>query len=130
MSISLIKFEAIEARIASYSCPRGVAGRLHVLRLKRHFRPHCRLHSSAIGTVREWEKHSHIFGGSGLESFLPGELLRQPKRGTEQAANSSTTSVQEEVLAIDRIEAKSSPLTPTRERAKIDRPLPRTSRAF
>jgi hypothetical protein len=31
------KFEAIESRIASYSCPRGTTGRVHSLRLRRCF---------------------------------------------------------------------------------------------
>ena len=33
----LFTFEAIESRIASYSCPKGTAGRVHTLRLRRCF---------------------------------------------------------------------------------------------
>jgi len=37
MSTFLLRVEAIESRIASYSCPRGASGRVHSLRLRRCF---------------------------------------------------------------------------------------------
>ncbi|CZR65020.1 uncharacterized protein PAC_14920 [Phialocephala subalpina] len=54
MTSLLLRFEAIESRIASYSCPREVSGRVHSLRLRRCFRttpprtPTARLDSAAI----------------------------------------------------------------------------------
>jgi hypothetical protein len=49
MSAFLLKFEAIESRIASYSCPRGTSGRVHALRLRRCFQHNGRRHSAALG---------------------------------------------------------------------------------
>ncbi|KAF4628617.1 hypothetical protein G7Y89_g9536 [Cudoniella acicularis] len=40
MSGFLFAIEAIESRIASYSCPRGIPGRVHSLRLRRCFHNH------------------------------------------------------------------------------------------
>jgi len=37
MSAFLLRLEAIESRIASYSCPRGIQGRVHAIRLRRCF---------------------------------------------------------------------------------------------
>src|SRR6266487_2331486 len=48
MSAFLLKFEAIESRIASYSCPRGTSGRVHALRLRRCFQHNGRRHSVAV----------------------------------------------------------------------------------
>jgi Mitochondrial ATPase expression len=39
MSSFLFKFEAVPSRIASYSCPPGVPGRVHAIRLRRCFQP-------------------------------------------------------------------------------------------
>jgi hypothetical protein len=47
MSSFLLKFEAIESRIASYSCPRGTTGRVHALRLRRRFQTNSRQQQSA-----------------------------------------------------------------------------------
>ena len=50
MNSFLRKFEAFEARVASscsYSCPRGVSGRIHVLRLRNRFQ-HPRRSQSAV----------------------------------------------------------------------------------
>lgn len=41
MSGVLSKFEAIESRIISYSCPKGAPGRVHSLRLRRCFQSAC-----------------------------------------------------------------------------------------
>jgi hypothetical protein len=49
MNTFLFKFEAIESRIASYSCPRGIPGRVHALRLRRCFRNNGRRQSTALG---------------------------------------------------------------------------------
>lgn len=50
MTSLLLKFEAIESRIASYSCPRGTNGRVHALRLRRCFQNYSRCqHVTAIG---------------------------------------------------------------------------------
>jgi len=49
MSTFLLKFEAIESRIASYSCPRGLPGRVHALRLRRCFQNNGRSQSTALG---------------------------------------------------------------------------------
>ena len=49
MSAFLRRFEAIESRIASYSCPRGVPGRVHALRLRRCFQNDSRRRSAAVG---------------------------------------------------------------------------------
>jgi hypothetical protein len=55
MSTVLLSFEAIGARVASYSCPRGTAGRIHALRLQRRFRPAGRPHSIASGSFGDWK---------------------------------------------------------------------------
>lgn len=47
MSSLLLKFEAIESRIASYSCPRGTNGRVDTLRLRRCFQNYSRCQQSA-----------------------------------------------------------------------------------
>jgi Mitochondrial ATPase expression len=49
MSAFFLKFEAIESRIASYSCPRGIPGRVHALRLRRCFQSNGRRQSVAVG---------------------------------------------------------------------------------
>jgi hypothetical protein len=49
MSTLFLKFEAIESRIASYSCPRGIPGRVHALRLRRCIRNNGRRQSAAVG---------------------------------------------------------------------------------
>jgi hypothetical protein len=49
MSTLLLKLEAIESRIASYSCPRGVPSRVHALRLRRCFQNNSRRQSAAVG---------------------------------------------------------------------------------
>jgi len=49
MSTLLLKFEAIESRIASYSCPRGTPSRVHALRLRRCFQNNNRRQSAAVG---------------------------------------------------------------------------------
>lgn len=49
MSSFLLKAEAIESRIASYSCPRGIAGGIHSLRLRRIFGQRHRGQSTAAG---------------------------------------------------------------------------------
>ncbi|RFU31766.1 hypothetical protein B7463_g4565, partial [Scytalidium lignicola] len=51
MSSLLLRVEAIESRIASYSCPRGIAGGIHALRLRRIFRHKYRGYSATVG---EW----------------------------------------------------------------------------
>ncbi len=56
MSTIFLKFEAIESRIASYSCPRGVGSSVHTLRLRRCFRQFARHPSKAV------EGHV-LFGG-------------------------------------------------------------------
>ena len=50
MSNFLLRFEAIESRIASLSCPRGTTGRVHALRLRRYFQANnCQRQSIALG---------------------------------------------------------------------------------
>jgi hypothetical protein len=49
MNTLFLKFEAIESRIASYSCPRGVPGRVNALRLRRCFQNNSRRQSTAVG---------------------------------------------------------------------------------
>lgn len=49
MSTLFLKFEAIESRIASYSCPRGIPGRVHAVRLRRCFQNNSRRQSAAVG---------------------------------------------------------------------------------
>ena len=48
MTSFLLKFEAIESRIASYSCPRGTAGRVHALRLRRCFQNYARFQQATV----------------------------------------------------------------------------------
>lgn len=54
MSTLLLGVEAIGARIASYSCPCGIAGRIHTLRLRRRFQPVRRPHSVASASFGYW----------------------------------------------------------------------------
>jgi Mitochondrial ATPase expression len=49
MSTLFLKFEAIESRIAFYSCPRGIPGRVHARRLRRCFDNNSRRQSAAVG---------------------------------------------------------------------------------
>jgi hypothetical protein len=49
MGTFFLKFEAIESRIASYSCPRGIPSRVHALRLRRCFQNNGRRLSAALG---------------------------------------------------------------------------------
>jgi hypothetical protein len=55
MSTFLLKIEAIEARVASYSCPRGTVGRVHAIRLRRRFQAPNRSQSTAILGYRDWD---------------------------------------------------------------------------
>ena len=84
MSTLLISIEAIGARIASYSCPRGTAGRIHTLRLRRRFRPASRPHSIASASFGDWnnnhDESSH--GNSDLNSRQGRQ--EQPVRSSEE----------------------------------------------
>lgn len=55
MSTILFKIEAIEARLASYSCPRGTSGRVHALRLRHRFQFSSRPRLVAIGSSGVWD---------------------------------------------------------------------------
>jgi hypothetical protein len=59
MSAILLRAEVIEARIALIACPRGTAGRLHSLRLRRRFQQPQRHHSIALGDL-EFTTSSHV----------------------------------------------------------------------
>lgn len=50
MSAIILRAELVEARKASIACPQGIAGRLHALRLRRHFPHYRRVQSVAAGT--------------------------------------------------------------------------------
>ncbi|KAN0098466.1 Mitochondrial ATPase expression domain containing protein [Hyaloscypha variabilis] len=64
MSTLLLKFEAIESRIASYSCPRGIPGRVHALRLRR-WQNNNRRQSVAVGErLPAHERESRIDSAS------------------------------------------------------------------
>ncbi len=57
MSSFLLRFEAIESRIASYSCPQGIPGRVHALRLRRCFQNNGRRQSAAAGELLPVQEH-------------------------------------------------------------------------
>src|SRR5271170_3940260 len=83
MSTLLLSIEAIGARNASYSCPRGTAGRIHALRLRRRFHPAGRLHSIATASFGDWntsyEESTHENAGLNLR-----QEQQQPLRSCEE----------------------------------------------
>jgi pentatricopeptide repeat protein len=91
MSVFLLRFEAIEARAASYSCPRGIASRLHAIRLRRHFQAPRGLRSAAIGDLRDWENGNHTIAQNSFNIDIPVALLQQLEASTQQPTNPSST---------------------------------------
>jgi hypothetical protein len=110
MSTILLKIEAIEARLASYSCPRGTAGRVHARRLQRHFQPASRSHSVAIGSNGGLERSGSMaciptsdLGPDEGQQQLPqgGVEQRQPLRvHTESRAGFHNTSTTDDIEII------------------------------
>ena len=76
MSAFLLKFEAIESRIASYSCPRGVSGRVHSLRLRR-----CFAHSRAKAERGLRQLHLPPSEGKNIDQSIPGRVQVYDNRG-------------------------------------------------
>jgi hypothetical protein len=105
MNTVLLKTEAVGARIASYSCPRGTVGRIHVLRLRRRFQPPGRPHSIASGNLRDWNtNYNELTDGTSnpnlprkrqqQQSPLPPSSEVQPREvhiGSESHASLKTT---------------------------------------
>ncbi|PVH70316.1 hypothetical protein DL98DRAFT_661221 [Cadophora sp. DSE1049] len=95
MSAFLFRLEAIESRIASYSCPRGIQGRVHAIRLRRRFHkfqlpptnlpPHCanlsqsiairRYQSQAEGRVESTWENGYAASGTDTEPHNEQETL-------------------------------------------------------
>lgn len=68
MSSFLLRIEAIEAKVLSYSCPRGTSGRLHSLRLRRRFQHPIRSQSAGAAQLRARHDEDDIL----LEPSLDG----------------------------------------------------------
>jgi hypothetical protein len=81
MSTLLISVEAIGARTASYSCPRGTAGRIHTVRLRHRFKSASRPHSIASASFGDWNT---TYDESTHGNFDPIPRHEQPPRSSEE----------------------------------------------
>jgi hypothetical protein len=115
MSSFLIRCEAIEAHVASHSCPGGVSGRLSALRLKRHFHRPSRTQSSAVASIRDWEKSDNVFGNGGLKSLWPEQLSQPSRRTTDHEIHAAASPDQQEDGYLDPVDTTVTPLTSTNE---------------
>lgn len=71
MSAVILRIEAVEARLASsYTCPRGIAGRIQSIRLRRHFQSAPASQSRSQTTAIDGSYIGHR-GRPGLSSVLP-----------------------------------------------------------
>jgi len=86
MSITILIVEATGARIASYSCPRGTAGRIHTLRLRRRFLPACRPHSIASASFGDWNTSYDESTHENSDLNPRQEEQQQPLRNSEEQA--------------------------------------------
>ena len=84
MSTLLLSAEAIGARIASYSYPRGSAGRIHTLRLRRRFQPAGRPHSIASASFGDWNTLYDESTHENSDLNLLQEQQQSPLRSSEE----------------------------------------------
>jgi hypothetical protein len=85
MSTIIPSIEAIGARIASYSCPRGTGGRIHALRLRRRFQPASRPRSLASVSLGGWNTSYDELIHEISDLNLRQE--QQPQRSEEQPSD-------------------------------------------